>query len=106
MLNKLVEQMKFFTRLEAYGFAGCDAYFGSGTRIPADSGLARAHVEHAKSTQFNPFPTGERLLHAVKDGVHGGFCLRPWQSRTFNDTLDKVLLDQKAPSLAGILTRG
>jgi len=97
----LIEQMELFARFEANGFAGRNADLGSGARIAADAGLAWPHIKHAKAAQFNAFPAGESLLHTVEDGVDGSLGFGPWQSRPFNHTLDKVLLDQKAPSLVG-----
>ena len=94
--------MELFARLEANGLAGRDADLGSGARIASDTGLAWAHIEHAEPAEFNAFATGERLLHTIEDGVYGGLRFRPWQPRTFHYALDKVLLDQKAPSLRGL----
>lgn len=70
MYNRSIEQMKLFAWLEADCLAGRDAYLGSSPRIAADPGLAGTYIEYAKSAQFNSFSTGERLLHAVEDGVY------------------------------------
>src|ERR1700719_1639234 len=37
------ERLEFFSRLEAHGFAGWNAYLLSGARVAADAGLARLH---------------------------------------------------------------
>ena len=104
MCNKLIKQVKLFTWLEADGLAGCDADLGSRPRIAADPCLTGTHIEHAKSAQLNSFSAGERLLHAVEDGVYSSLRLRARQPCTFHNSLDKVLLNQRAPSLKGILT--
>jgi len=99
MRKKLIEQVKLFARLEANSFAGRDADLGSSARIASDTGLAGTHVEYAEAAEFNAFTAGERLLHTIEDGVYGSLRFCPWQSRTFHYALDKVLLNQKAPSL-------
>jgi hypothetical protein len=92
--------MQFFARLEAYGFAGSYAYFGSGAGISADSGFARADAEDAKSAQFDALAGGQSLLQALEYRIHGGFRLGARQARAPNYLMYDVLLNQKG-TLAG-----
>ena len=48
-----IDRLQFLAGLEADGLARRNRNFGAGARIASDAGLARAHVEHAKSAQFN-----------------------------------------------------
>src|SRR5208282_3435120 len=65
-----INRLQFFARLEAHSFARRNRYFGAGARVASNAGLAGAHVEHAKSPQFNAMAAGQRLLHALEDGFH------------------------------------
>ena len=45
----LVEEVEFFAGLEADGFAGSDADFGSGARVAAYAGFAGFDVEDSEA---------------------------------------------------------
>src|ERR1035441_4133523 len=49
----LVNGLQFLAGLEADGLAGRYGHFGAGARVPSNAGLARTHVEDAKTAQFN-----------------------------------------------------
>src|ERR1700676_1586079 len=69
------ERLQFLAGLEAHRFAWRDADFLASTRIAADAGLARAHVEHTEAAQLDSFPFAKRTLHRSKDGFDGLFRL-------------------------------
>src|ERR1700722_1154564 len=70
------ERLEFFSRLEAHGFAGWNAYLLSGARVAADAGLARLHVEDAKAAKFDTFSAAERVFHGLENGLDGLFGFR------------------------------
>jgi hypothetical protein len=45
--------VEFFARLEAHGFAGCDADLGACAGVAANPGFAGADAEDAKPAQFD-----------------------------------------------------
>jgi len=63
--------LQFFAGLEAHGFAWRNADFLAGARIAANSGLARAHVEHTEAAQLNSIAFAESLLHGIENGLDG-----------------------------------
>src|SRR5271165_6328948 len=65
----LIHRLQFFAGFEAHGFAGRDRDFSAGARIASNAGLARAHIEDTEATQFNAVASGERLLHALENGL-------------------------------------
>jgi hypothetical protein len=86
--------MKFFTRLEAYRFAGGDADFGAGSGIPADASFAGADAEDAKSAQFDAFSRGESFFQTLENRIHRGLCLGARQACALDYMMDDVLLNQ------------
>ena len=86
--------MQFLARLEADGFAGCNADFRSGAGIAADPGFAGADAENAESAQLNALTGGKGLLQAFENCIHGGFRLGARQARALNYMMDDVLLNQ------------
>jgi hypothetical protein len=87
--NVISERLQFLAGLEAHSFAWRDADFLAGTRIAADAGLARAHVEYTEAAQLNSFPFAERILHRSKNGFDGLFSLGPaYPSLVYNRIYD------------------
>jgi len=75
--RKSINRLQFFARFKPDRFAGGDRNLCSGSRIAADAGLSRSHVEHAKSSQLNTIAASQGLLHALEHGLdsHLGFGL-------------------------------
>lgn len=92
-MSCLGEQMKFLAGLEANGLSWGDGHFGAGAGIAADTCFSWLDREDAEAAEFNTVALDEGSLHAVKDGIHGGFSLGPWQSGAFDNPLDQVLLN-------------
>lgn len=90
-----VEEVEFLAGFEADGFAGGDGDFSSGARVAAYAGFARAHIEDAKTAQFNAIAGGEGLLQAFKDCVDCCFRFVARQARTFDDVMDNILFYQR-----------
>src|ERR1035438_6896747 len=93
----LVNRLQFLARLEADGLARRNRNFGAGPRISSDAGLARAHVEHAETAQFNAVAIGERLLHALEDGFDGELRLGLGDPGAIDDFVDDVELNHGYP---------
>jgi len=89
-----IEEMEFFAGFEAHGFAGSNGNFGSGARVPTDSGLSGADIEDAKASQLDPLAVAESFLKALEDGVHSGLGLHAGQAGPFDDVVDDVLFNQ------------
>jgi hypothetical protein len=85
--------MKFFAWLETYCLAWCDGDFGAGAWITADAGFAGLDGKDTEASEFDAVACDERLLHAVKDRVNGGFCLGSGKAGAFHNPLYKVLLN-------------
>ncbi len=86
--------MELFAGFESNRFPGCDADLGSGTRIPANPGLAGAHTEDPKPAQFDALAGRQGLLESFKDSVHRSLCLGAGQPCALNDVMNDVLLNQ------------
>src|ERR1700733_8768851 len=56
-----IDRLQFLPRLEAHRLARRNRDFSTGARIAPDSGLARAHIKHAKPPQFNAIAVGQSL---------------------------------------------
>ena len=67
-----------------------------------DAGFPGAHVEYAKTAQFDAIAGGERLLHALEDGFDGEFCLGLGDSGAVDDFVDDVELNQGIPRVPRI----
>ena len=93
----LIQRVQVFAGFEAYGAARGDADFGSGARVAADSGLARAYIEDAKAAQLDAVSVGERAFKAFEDGFDGGLGFHAGQSGTLNYLMYDVLLNQWLP---------
>ena len=52
-LVTLLQRLQLLAGFEANGFAGRDGHLGAGSRVAADSGLARSHVEDSESAQLD-----------------------------------------------------
>src|SRR5207245_6896094 len=57
--------------LEADGLAWRDADFRAGPGVAADPFFSRLDLEDTEATQLDPFAAAHRLLHGVKDRLHG-----------------------------------
>jgi hypothetical protein len=71
--NGSSERLQFLAGLEAHGFAGRDADFLAGAWIAANTGLARAHIEHSEAAQLDTLALTERIFHCSKNGFDGLF---------------------------------
>ena len=66
----LINRLQLFPRLKPHRPARRNGNFGSGARIAPDPGLARTHVEYAKSPQLNTIRARQRFLHALENRFH------------------------------------
>jgi hypothetical protein len=89
-----VQQVEFLAGLKAHGFAGGDADFGAGSRIPPNPGLPRAHIEHPKAPQLDPLAFSQGPLQGLENGVHGRLGLVPLQTGPLNHLMNNVLFYQ------------
>ena len=85
--------MEFFAWLEADGLAGNDGDFGAGAGVAADAGLAGLDGEDAEAAEFDAVASDHALLHAVEDGVDGGFGLGARETSAFDDSEDEILFN-------------
>jgi hypothetical protein len=67
--------VELFARLEANGFAGGYADFGSGPGISTDAGFTGADAENAESAQLDALSGGKSLFEALENRIHRGFRL-------------------------------
>ena len=67
-----IEQMQFFSRLEADGASGHDRNFRASPWVASNSGFSGLDAEYAKPPQFNAISRGESVFHAGEDSIHGG----------------------------------
>jgi len=76
--NKPLKRLQLFAGLEADGFSGLDIHLLAGTRIAADAGFARLHVEDAEAAQLDAFTAPEGILQRFENGFDGllGFAAR------------------------------
>lgn len=91
----LIEQLQLFARLEADSLAWCNAHFGASTGISADAGLSGADVKNPKAAKLDAITLGQRLLHALKDGIHGGLGFIPRQSGPLHHLMHYIELDHR-----------
>jgi hypothetical protein len=87
------ERLQFLAGLEAHCFAGRDADFLAGAGIPADAGLAGAHVEDTEAPQFNSLAFTERILHGLEDSFDGLLRLGPAHTGLINDCINDIQLN-------------
>jgi hypothetical protein len=92
---ELIEQLQLFARLEANSLAGRDAHFGASTGISTNTGLAGPNVKNTEAAKFDAVALCQRLLHALKDGIHGRLGFIPWQSRSLHHLMHYVELDHR-----------
>jgi hypothetical protein len=90
----LIEEVEFFSWLEADGFARSDADFSSGAGIAADAGLARTDVENAEAAQLDTLSLGEGALEGFEYGIDGSFSLVALQAGALNHLVNDVLFYQ------------
>src|SRR5690349_8036403 len=102
----LVDGLQLLPRFEAHGLARRDADFSASTGIASDAGFARAHIEDAKSAQFNAFTQRQGLLHALKDGFHGQLCLGFGDTGFVDNFINNVELNHWAALLKQIVRKG
>jgi hypothetical protein len=85
--------MQLFTGFEADCLAWGNRDLGTRSWVAANAGFAWFYGEDAESAQLNPVARDEGLLHALEDGVYGGFCFCPRQAGALNNPLYKILLN-------------
>ena len=91
-----MKSLEFFPRLEADGFPRRDSHLRASSRVPSDAGFPRTHVEDSEATQLNAISLAERLLHGLEDCLHRHLRFRLCDSRSVNDFVNDVELDQAA----------
>jgi hypothetical protein len=99
----LLQRLQVFARLKPHGLSWRDIYFGTGSGIASDAGLARFDGKYAKASQFNPIVRFQGIFHAIKDGIDGLFSLRLADACPLNDLIDKVEFDHRSSSLMSYL---
>ncbi|HVT96892.1 MAG TPA: hypothetical protein VHE33_05245 [Acidobacteriaceae bacterium] len=92
-----VEKVQFFPRLKANCLARGDADFGSGARIPANSGFAGTDVENTEAAEFNPLTLCKSPLQALEDRIDSSLGLVALQAGAFDHLVNDVLLYQGFP---------
>jgi hypothetical protein len=85
--------VELFAGLEADCLAGDDADFGSGAGIAADAGFAGLDGEDAEAAELDAVAGDHALLHAIEDGVDGGFGLGAGETSTFDNSEDEILFN-------------
>ena len=73
-LVTLVDDVQVFAWLETDSLAWGDADFSTCTRIPSDTGFARANGKYSEAAKFDAVTGGECLFHGIEDGVDCSFC--------------------------------
>jgi hypothetical protein len=96
--------MQLFTGLEAYGFSGGDADFGSGSRIAADAGFASPNAEDSETTEFNALARCQCFLESFKHSVDCRFGLGSGQACALDHMVHDVLFNQNVTSLARLFS--
>jgi hypothetical protein len=92
-----VEKMEFLARLEADGFAGCNADFSPSARITADAGFAGTNVKDAESAELDALAFGESALESLEYGVDSRFGFVALQPGALNHLVNDVLFYQGFP---------
>ncbi len=90
----LVEEVQFFSRLEADSASWGDGHFRACPRIASNPGFAGFDAEHAKAAQLNAVVRGESRLHTEENGIHGSLGLDARQTSAFRNFMYHVLFDQ------------
>jgi len=99
----LVDGLQLFSRLKPHGFAWRNRDFRAGSRISPDTGFSRPYIEDTKTPQLNAVALGQRLLHAVEDGLNRQFSLGLGNSGLIDHFVDDVELDHGSPLLRKVL---
>src|SRR5579883_1610195 len=92
----LLKSLQFLAGFEPNRFAWRDRHLSAGSRISADSGLARLHGKHPEPAKLDSVPLLERALHLVEDSLDSHLGLRLGDARLVYDFVDDVEFDQKA----------
>jgi hypothetical protein len=92
-LQILIDGLQFFPRLKPHCLAWWDRDFRSGARVAPNSSLARTHVEHAKSAEFNAIAARQCLFHALKNSLYRELGFGLGDARLGDDFVDDVKLD-------------
>jgi hypothetical protein len=102
----IVEQVEFFSGLEADGLSRSDTDFRAGARIAADAGFPGAHIEDAKAAELDALAFRQGALQRFKDGIDGRLGFVALQTGTLNHLVNNVLFNQGVlPSAAWSGTR-
>jgi len=105
-----MKRLQFFPWLEPNCLAGRNGNLRPSTRVPPDASFSRPDVENPKTTQLDAITIAERFFHGFKDCLHSHFRFSLCDSRSVNDFVDDIELDQaasaeKEDSLAPALDR-
>jgi flavin reductase (DIM6/NTAB) family NADH-FMN oxidoreductase RutF len=90
----LLERLQFFPWLEPDRLARRNRNLSPGSRVPADSSLARLHIKNAEAPQFNAVSAFESLLHMLEDCLDGHFGLRLCDAGFIDHFVDDIEFDQ------------
>src|SRR5580693_6169809 len=92
----LLQRLQFLAGLKANCLAGRDGDFRAGSRVAPNAGLSRAHIEDAKTAEFDPIAVAQRFLHGFKDGFDCHLSLGLGDPRAIDHLVDDVELNQAA----------
>src|SRR5271166_3582414 len=95
--TRLLQGLQFLAGFEADGLAGRDRHFGASSRVTANAGLTRAHIEDTKAAKLDTLPLRQRSFHAFEHGLHGHLGLRFSNAGLVDNFVDDIQLDQSAP---------
>src|SRR5438128_4043603 len=93
---RLLENLQFFTRLEADSFSRGYGYFRAGSRIAADTGLPRLYIEDTEASQLDAVALSERLLHTLEYSLHRHLGLGFGDPGLANNFVYDIELDQSS----------
>jgi hypothetical protein len=92
-LQLQLQGLQILAGLEPHGLTWGDVYFGPGTGISPDTGLARFDRKDTEASQLNPVVGLEGIFHAVEDGVDRLFSFRLANTRPLDDLIHKIEFD-------------
>lgn len=90
----VIEQVQFFSGLEANGFSRSDTDFGASAGIAADAGFPGPHVEDAKAAELDALAFSQSVLQRFEDGIDGSLGLVALEAGTLNHLVNNVLFYQ------------
>src|SRR5580658_5686408 len=92
----LLQRLQFLAGLKANCLAGRDGDFRAGSRVAPNAGLSRAHVENAKTAEFDPVAVAQCFFHGFKDGFDCHLSLGLGDPCAVDHLVDDIELNQTA----------